>query len=180
VRSIQAAVDASDQDDRVLVCPGVYKRVNIVGRSHDGLILRAVGHRVSIRGGRVADEMASVRARDVRRLRIHGLHILAGLTRDGGGSKQVGILLSRVTGRISGNAFVTPRSSESQCPLAYGIRVFSGRAAGTLRITHNMLRSFEVTGIQVFGAQGICRRWSRITGWSFSANLSVTATAIAP
>jgi hypothetical protein len=69
LRSIQKAVEAPNRNDIILVCRGVYDRVDIRGRGHDGLILRALGSGVTIvgRNGSAVERSAS-RASGIVRL----------------------------------------------------------------------------------------------------------------
>jgi nitrous oxidase accessory protein NosD len=145
--SIQAAVDASAAGDRVLVCAGRYRIVQIVGPSKDGLSLEEAEPGATIAaGGRVA-----IRVKGVKDLRVEGFRITLG----DHGCQSIGIMFSESTGWILRNRIITPARTPARC--AFGVGIWADAARfGQILVEGNAVRDFTEAGIQA----GRDARWN--------------------
>jgi parallel beta-helix repeat protein len=149
-RSVQYAVDASDEEDRVLVCAGSYGQVQIRSRSRDGLTLRAVerGARVLLSATQDTN-FAGILVAQAQGVRVEGFTI----SQADAACHGLGIYFRWASGWVVGNRVVQPRTTRGECALREGI---DGLATGDSRIVvaDNVIRDWRSEGIAVQGFEG--------------------------
>jgi len=150
-RHIQSAIDRSDRNDVVIVCPGRYsEEIGIVGRRLAGLTVRAYA-----KGTAIVKVPASVTygppiwIERVSGVTVQGLAFEFPSTGcDEHSGDLQGVWIQDADGvRFQGNRFWTS-GSDTQGPCGYedGIRVLSSAHA---RIANNTVRDFKSDGISI-------------------------------
>ncbi|MFN8519735.1 MAG: right-handed parallel beta-helix repeat-containing protein [Chloroflexota bacterium] len=150
-KRIQTAVDRSDRNDVVIVCPGTYhEQFGVQGSKLNGVTVRAYSKWTAV--VRMPDDITdgpAIWVEDVSNVLIQGLAIEFP---DSGCDPHVGDLqglwASNADGvRIYGNRFRTTGSdTQGDCGYDDGIRVLSSTS---FRVANNTVRDFQSDGISI-------------------------------
>lgn len=154
--TIQAAIDRSDRNDLVIVCPGRYTGTIGIEGDRDGLTVRAWSKGTAIlRVPKSHDQDAVVWIEDVSRVTLQWLTIAFPSTGCAEHLNDVNGLFARDADdlRILGNQIRTAgQSTQGPCGYIDGIRVLS---SARFRISSNVIRDFRSDGISIeLGSRG--------------------------
>lgn len=162
--TIQAAIDASDADDLVRVCPGTYRELLTIGAGRDGLVVKAVTpgtvvvrppavtSAIAAAGAPAGGDPGLVRIDSADRVALRGMALVAPtgggcrllpeLILVSGGARQV--LLRNLQLRPGGSVTL-----DGVCGYGSGVRITSGSAATLDGVT---VRDFQGAAVWAAGS----------------------------